>query len=67
MKTRSFLVTIELPPDVGPAVMRAYIREAVQTWCKTLDFDNDPLFDLKASSVTVKIMPKTFPAPETHP
>lgn len=51
---RLFLVTVDLPKDVTIKQMRDYIEEAVGTWCRSLDPENNPLFDIDADSVKVR-------------
>lgn len=57
-RRRSFRVTVTIPDGVSVAEMRAYIREAVQTWCGSFDPENDPLFDLDYDSVKVVALPQ---------
>jgi hypothetical protein len=52
-KKQSYQVELEIPKGCTTEDIRLYIKEAVETWCKTTDPDG-ALFDLNDKSVKVR-------------
>ncbi len=50
---KQFLVTVEIPEDVTITQMQEYIKESIETLCKSYHF-SDPLFDLDWKSIKVR-------------
>jgi hypothetical protein len=50
-----FVVAFEPPPEATVAQMRAYVGQAVASWCGGLEYGADPMFELKQSSVRVTL------------
>lgn len=63
---RAFVVVLDVPEGAKISDLRAYVEDAVATWCGSLAPD-DPIFELDGDTVRAYVMPGLLQVREGGP